>query len=982
VDANGIRFHLLDGERDWRPLLDSLDSIVAGRLAWDAERAAVSLAPRLLRFGRRASETPPARADRRGAARDRFGTVYWIGPGNDEILYQPAEGDPAGRFWSTADLVRACEEPEPAGDFRPVVPPPPPALPRLRGLAVTGHHYLVAGTLEPAGLLIFDLHAGGPPFQLAWPAAVPFAPLDLSPAPGHGVWVLSGDPGAGESRLWRLDRWFRVCRAPSPGEAPGEADEVEIAPESRDDFRPVAGGPPRVRPARLFPAGRSLDLAVPGGTTWAVSVAGLPDGSVLLLESDPLLSFSRIFRLRGERPAEVISLEGVLAPVLEEGALLADPEEADLRGHDLAFVPLESAPGTVRGELFVASSDGNQTFAFRLAMDRVDETDEGLSLDLLPRYLPMRRWSGKALLETPEGATEVFYDLGDRWLPLVEQPRRRYASEGRLATGRFDSREPGCVWHRLLLDAVVPPGDVIAVESRAADDPRLLAEAEWRREPDPRLRASGSELPFHDPFPGGDCDRSAGTWELLLQEAVGRYLELRLTLRGSGRTTPRLRSLRVYGPRFSYLREYLPAVYRDEPVSASFLDRFLANPEGLFTAVEGRIERAETLFDIRTAPPELLEWLAGWLGAVLDPAWDEARRRLFLAYAAQLFRWRGTPAGLIAAVRLATDPCPDESVFEALGTSQPADEVPGRGALRIVESFLTRSLPGVVLGDPTEPAGPGFAAASAAWEPAHGAAALHAGYRDFLRQRYREEEDEEDAAVLERLNAAWGTAYASFAAIRLSPVLPENPVTSEDWLAFTGSGLGFTWAVATAADTPRFQGFLARRYRRMEAFGAAWGIPAALLPGSFAAIPLPDELPDGGAPLADWIRFVSLVLPVDRNAHRFTVLVPTEPGEGLAERERRRGRVNEIVAREKPAHTEFEVKLFWALFQVGTARLGLDTALGEGSRYTALVLGTGFLGDGYLAETHPWNVTGRGNRLVPGGDRIPPFQGEPKHVYV
>lgn len=986
MDVNGTRFHLLDGERDWRPLFEATAD---SRLAWDAERAAVSLAPRLLLFGRRASETPPALTDRRGAARDRFGSVYWIGPGGDEILYQPSPADAAARFWSTADLVRRCEELEPAGDFRPVAPPPPPSLPRLRGLAVTGHHYLVAGTLEPGGLLIFDLHAGGPPLRIAWPAAVPFAPLDLSPAPGNGLWVLSGDPGEEESRLWRLDRWFRVCRPtmPEDGENPGD---IEIAPEARDDFRPVSGAP-RVRPARRFPAGLSLELAIPGGTSWAVSVAGLPDGSALLLESDPALAYSRVFRLRqGRPPAGVVSLEGALAGVLEEGAPASD---ADLLGHDFAFLPLpEPAPGALRGELFVASSDGNQTFAFRLDVDRADAADEGLSLDLLPRYLPMRRWSAKALLETPEGTGEVFYDFDTRWIPLVEQPRRRYAPEGTLATGRFDSREPGCVWHRLLLDAVVPPGDAIEVESRAADDPRLLAETDWRREPDPRPRASGSELPFHDPFPGDACDRSAGTWELLLQEAEGRYLELRVTLRGSGRTTPRLRSLRVYGPRFSYLREYLPAVYRDEPVSASFLDRFLANPEGLFTAIEGRIERAESLFDIRTAPPGLLEWLAGWLGAVLDAEWDEARRRLFLAYAAHLFRWRGTPAGLIAAIRLAIEPCPDETVFSQLGarlgaSSQLADEVPGRGAVRIVESFLTRSLPGVVLGDPTEPEGPGFAAASEAWEPAHGAAPLHRRYRDFLRQRYRQGEEEEDASILERLNEAWNTEHASFEAIRLSPVLPDDPgapAITDDWLAFTKSGVGFTWAAATAADAPQYQAFLARRYRRMEALGAAWGIPAALLPGSFAAIGLPaeTELPDGGAPLADWVRFVSLVLPIHRNAHRFTVLVPTEPGEGLAERARRRDRVSEIVAREKPAHTEFEVKLFWALFQVGTARLGLDTALGEGSRYVAMVLGSGFLGEGYLAESHPWNVPGGDNRLIAGRDRIPPIQGEPKHVYV
>ena len=49
-----------------------------------------------------------------------------------------------------------------------------------------------------------------------------------------------------------------------------------------------------------------------------------------------------------------------------------------------------------------------------------------------------------------------------------------------------------------------------------------------------------------------------------------------------------------------------------------------------------------------------------------------------------------------------------------------------------------------------------------------------------------------------------------------------------------------------------------------------------------------------------------------------------------------RGPINRVIVDiEKPAHTDFEVKPYWALFQVGTARLWFDTVIGEGSRYTA-----------------------------------------------
>src|SRR5262249_58396847 len=129
---------------------------------------------------------------------------------------------------------------------------------------------------------------------------------------------------------------------------------------------------------------------------------------------------------------------------------------------------------------------------------------------------------------------------------------------------------------------------------------------------------------------GGPVQGGRGTWELLLQRAKGRYLQLKLVLRGNGRSSPRLRALRAYYPRFSYSARYLPAVYREDAESASFLERYLANPEGLLTALEDRVAAAQVLFDVRSAPGELLDWLAGWFGAALDPAWDEAKRRLFL----------------------------------------------------------------------------------------------------------------------------------------------------------------------------------------------------------------------------------------------------------------------------------------------------------------------------------------------------------------
>ena len=53
---------------------------------------------------------------------------------------------------------------------------------------------------------------------------------------------------------------------------------------------------------------------------------------------------------------------------------------------------------------------------------------------------------------------------------------------------------------------------------------------------------------------------------------------------------------------------------------------------------------------------------------------------------------------------------------------------------------------------------------------------------------------------------------------------------------------------------------------------------------------------------------------------------------------------------EKPAHTAFDVRPYWAAFQLGDARLGVDTRLGAGARRAALVLDRSRLAQAGLAS--------------------------------
>src|SRR5262249_33766579 len=154
--------------------------------------------------------TPP---DRRGAAVDRFGNWYWIAESRTEILVYSEGSRDTTHFWASDDDP-PCRPPHPGGAFAAIGPAPtrPPRL-VLSGLAVTALHSLVVGTLSPAGLLVFDLHGGGPPRHLLWPAGRGFTPFDMAADPRGGLWIL--DRVAEQSlpvsaRLWELDERFRV----------------------------------------------------------------------------------------------------------------------------------------------------------------------------------------------------------------------------------------------------------------------------------------------------------------------------------------------------------------------------------------------------------------------------------------------------------------------------------------------------------------------------------------------------------------------------------------------------------------------------------------------------------------------------------------------------------------------------------------------------------------------------------------------------
>jgi phage tail-like protein len=216
-------------------------------------------------------------------------------------------------------------------------------------------------------------------------------------------------------------------------------------------------------------------------------------------------------------------------------------------------------------------------------------------------------------------------------------PRGGRALAGALVTGPLDSAIERCQWHRTRVEADVPAGCSIEIESFTA-----ASNAVDPKPTDEDFNAWTSCVLAGDENP--DC---------LIQSEPGRYLWLRINVRSNGRQAPAIRRIRITYPRSSYL-EYLPAVYQEDEESRQFLERFLAIFKSGFDDFDDRIDGLHEIVDPHLTPARYLLWLAGWVALPRDPHWPEAHLREQIAGAIIRYRRRGTPDGLVEAIRAYT----------------------------------------------------------------------------------------------------------------------------------------------------------------------------------------------------------------------------------------------------------------------------------------------------------------------------------------
>jgi phage tail-like protein len=283
---------------------------------------------------------------------------------------------------------------------------------------------------------------------------------------------------------------------------------------------------------------------------------------------------------------------------------------------------LAGPPAGLAGEgptLYVGDPTGERVLAFALdgrflgAVPGHRGAVAGLALDARGRLIVAAAGGGVAALEPGAGRAEAgAFAAGP--LPASEARRRLRAIA--------DPLPAGC--HARLFTLERAPGD-------PPPPPPAVEDSLWR---------------------------PAGTdgLDLLVAAAPGTLLWIGGRLGGDGRSTPRLRSLALE-PEPRRLIERMPSLYRAD--GSAPLEGLLALAESLLADEEDLIDGLPRLLDAWAAPDgqpsAWLDWLAGRVGAGLEAAWPERRRREAVATAFERHGRRGTAEGLAELARLHLD---------------------------------------------------------------------------------------------------------------------------------------------------------------------------------------------------------------------------------------------------------------------------------------------------------------------------------------
>jgi phage tail-like protein len=133
------------------------------------------------------------------------------------------------------------------------------------------------------------------------------------------------------------------------------------------------------------------------------------------------------------------------------------------------------------------------------------------------------------------------------------------------------------------------------------------------------------------------------------------------------------------------LHTLLPAVYQED----NFTPRFTAAIDEVIAPIVSSLDCLAAYLDPKLAPVDFLDWMSTWFSEVLDENWPPGRRRQFVADAVEMFRIRGTLAGLRKELELGSGGRVE--IAESGGVSwsrKPNAELPGEDVPRLAVRVL------------------------------------------------------------------------------------------------------------------------------------------------------------------------------------------------------------------------------------------------------------------------------------------------------
>ncbi len=128
------------------------------------------------------------------------------------------------------------------------------------------------------------------------------------------------------------------------------------------------------------------------------------------------------------------------------------------------------------------------------------------------------------------------------------------------------------------------------------------------------------------------------------------------------------------------LIETMPAIFQED----FFTNRFTDGLDDCLAPIISTLDCLYAYVDPYLTPTDFLDWLAGWVGMVLDETWAEDRRRATLAHAVELYLMRGTVEGMRAEVQIFTGG--QVEITDSGGcawSAMPGGEFPGEAVPRL-----------------------------------------------------------------------------------------------------------------------------------------------------------------------------------------------------------------------------------------------------------------------------------------------------------